>query len=96
MKKYLLKSMLPVTVILLAASCFSLSIKAQTRDSLLSVYNNQTIHTFGKFYIKGSKQVRFWDLKPEFNSSVTKDLYKKEFTTETNFISRLMHSPLIV
>lgn len=69
--------MLPVTVILLAASCFSLSIKAQTRDSLLSVYNNQTIHTFGKFYIKGSKQVRFWDLKPEFNSSVTKDLYKK-------------------
>ena len=44
---------------------------------MLSVYNNQTVYTFGKFYIKGSKQIKFWDLKPEFNSGVTKDLYKK-------------------
>lgn len=32
---------------------------AQSRDSLLQVYNNQTIHTFGKRYVKGSKQLSF-------------------------------------
>ncbi len=32
---------------------------AQSRDSLLQVYNNQTIHTFGKLYVKGSKQLSF-------------------------------------
>lgn len=50
---------------------------SQTRDSLLSVYNNQTIHTLGKVYVKGSKQLSFFNLKPEFQSGVTKDLYKK-------------------
>ncbi len=51
--------------------------RAQTRDCLLRVYNSETIHTFGKAYIKGSKQLKFWDLKSEFNSGITKDLYKK-------------------
>jgi len=32
---------------------------------------------FWKILYKGSKQISFWDLKPEFNSGVTKDLYKK-------------------
>jgi len=59
MKKYLLKSLLPITIILLVASCFPIDTKAQTRDSLLSVYNNQTIHTFGKFYIKGASKSAF-------------------------------------
>ena len=44
---------------------------------MLTVYNSQTIHTLGKFYVKGSKQLNFSDLKPEFNSDLTKDLYKK-------------------
>ena len=44
---------------------------------MLRVYNNETIHSFGKFYVKGSKQLTFGDLKPEFNGSITKDLYKK-------------------
>lgn len=50
---------------------------AQTRDSLLNIYNTQTIHSFGKSYVKGGKSLSFADLKPEFNSGITKDLYKK-------------------
>ena len=44
---------------------------------MLRVYNNKTIHSFGKVYVKGSKQLKFGDLKPEFTGGITKDLYKK-------------------
>ena len=77
MKKYFLKSVLPVTIVLLLTCCTTYNGYAQTRDSLLRVYNNETIHSFGKIYVKGSKQLKFGDLKPEFNSGITKDLYKK-------------------
>ena len=77
MNKYLLKSALPVTIVLLLTCCTTTIGYAQTRDSLLRVYNNETIHSFGKIYVKGSKQLKFGDLKPEFNSGITKDLYKK-------------------
>jgi hypothetical protein len=50
---------------------------AQSRDSLLQVYNNQTIRTVGKAYVKGSRQLSFGNLKPEFQNGVTKNLYKK-------------------
>ena len=30
-----------------------------------------------KVYVKGSKQLKFGDLKPEFTGGITKDLYKK-------------------
>ena len=50
---------------------------AQTKDSLLRIYNNETIHSFGSYYIKGSKQLNFRNLQPEFTSGITKDLYKK-------------------
>src|SRR5882672_4341161 len=77
MSRYLLKSVLPLTIVLLLA-CFTTSnAYTQTRDSLLRVYNNETIHTFGRFFIKGSKQLKFRDLKPEFTSGIAKDLYKK-------------------
>jgi len=77
MNKYLLKSALPVSIFLLLTCCISFNGNAQTKDSLLRVYNNETIHSFGKVYVKGSKQLTFGDLKPEFNGSITKDLYKK-------------------
>ena len=77
MNKYLLKSALPVTIVLLLICCITSNGYAQTRDSLLRVYNNETIQSYGKLYVKGSKQLTFWDLKPEFNSGITKDLYKK-------------------
>ena len=77
MNTYLLKSALPVTIVLLLTCCTTTIGFAQTRDSLLRVYNNETIHSFGKVYVKGSKQLKFGDLKPEFTAGITKDLYKK-------------------
>lgn len=77
MYRYLFKPALPVTIVLLLMCFISPNAYTQTRDSLLRVYNNETIHTFGRFYIKGSKQLKFRDLKSEFNSGITKDLYKK-------------------
>jgi len=77
MDKYLLKSALPFTIFLLLTCCIPLNGHAQTKDSLLRVYNNETIHSFGKYFVKGSKQLKFGDLKPEFNAGITKDLYKK-------------------
>ena len=71
-----LKSITVITFILLLI-CITPQANAQTRDSLLRVYNNETIHPFGRFYIKGSKQFNFQNLKPEFTSGITRDLYKK-------------------
>ena len=77
MNKYLLKSALPIIFFLLFTCCISFNGHAQTKDSLLRVYNNETIHSFGKYFVKGSKQLKFGDLKPDFNAGITKDLYKK-------------------
>lgn len=63
--------------IIIMLLCVTSNCHSQSRDSLLSVYNSQTINTLGKVYVKGNKQLSFWNLKPEFPSSVTKDLYKK-------------------
>jgi hypothetical protein len=77
MSRHLIKSALPFTIVLLLTIFVTSNDYAQTRDSLLRVYNNQTIHTFGNVFVKGSKQLKFRDLKPEFNSGIAKDLYKK-------------------
>ncbi len=63
--------------IVILLGCFTQNVFAQSRDSLLNVYNTQTIHTFGKYYIKGDKRLSFRDLKPELSSAINKDLYKK-------------------
>lgn len=57
--------------------CFTQNSFSQSRDSLLNIYNTKTIHTFGKHYIKGDKRLSFGDLKTEFQSGITKSLYKK-------------------
>ena len=72
-----LKSVFQFSIFLLLTCSIASNANAQTKDSLLRVYNNETIHSFGKVYVKGSKQLTFGDLKPEFNSGITKDLYKK-------------------
>ncbi len=76
MKKDLLKAVLPFIVITFLA-CVTLNATAQSRDSLLKVYNTQTIQSFGKSYVKGGKSLSFADLQPEFTSGIAKDLYKK-------------------
>lgn len=77
MCKPLFKSALPVGIFLLYLCCVAPNAFTQTRDSMLRVYNTETIHSFGKYYVKGSKQLRFWDLKPEFPSGITRDLYRQ-------------------
>ena len=77
MNKYLLKSVLPFTIFLLLICSIAFNSIAQAKDSLLRVYNNETIHSFGKVYVKGSKQLKFGDLKSEFTEGITKDLFKK-------------------
>ncbi len=77
MSNCLLKSELLFTIFFLLICCKTATSYAQTKDSLLRVYNNETIHSYGKFYIKGSKQFKFGDLKPEFKTGITRDLFKK-------------------
>ena len=77
MNKYLLKSVFSVSTVLLLVCFLSHNVHAQTKDSLLRVYNNETIHTYGRFYVKGSRQLKLGDLKPEFKAGITRDLYKK-------------------
>lgn len=72
------KTIAPFLGLLMFLTCFlSMNMKGQSRDSLLSVYNNQTIHSFGRFFIQGSKQITLGGLKPMFTEGVTKDLYNK-------------------
>ena len=61
----------------LIISCTTENVNAQSRDSLLRTYNNETIHTFDRFFVKGSSKLKFGELKNEFTSPITKDLYKK-------------------
>ncbi|HEV8080217.1 MAG TPA: hypothetical protein VGP43_05870 [Chitinophagaceae bacterium] len=77
MKKHLCKFTLPFVIVILLTCCTVFNAHAQSRDSLLKVYNTQTIHSFGKSYVKGGKSLSFADLKPEFNGGIAKDLYKK-------------------
>ncbi|SRR5258706_6313668 len=50
---------------------------AQSRDSLLKIYNTQTIYRYGNEYIKGNEKLTYADLKLEFNSQSTQGMYKK-------------------
>ncbi len=77
MNKQVLKLAFSVILGALLTCCAVLNTHAQTRDSLLKVYNTQTIHSFGKSYVKGGKSLSFADLKPEFSAGIAKDLYKK-------------------
>src|SRR5450755_3226635 len=49
----------------------------QSRDSLLKVYNSQTIYRYGNKYIKGNKKLSYQDLSAQFNSPATREMYKK-------------------
>lgn len=75
--KHVFKSVLPILLILLLNFCIRQTAGAQTKEELLKVYNNETIHTSGKSFVKGTKQLSFGELKPDFTSGITKDLYKK-------------------
>lgn len=75
--KYFFKSTLAIVFFLLLNLCNTQNAQAQTKEDLLKIYNNETIQTFGKYFIKGTKRLTFNELKPDFSSGITKDLYKK-------------------
>ena len=77
MYKNLNKSLITLFFYLLITSCFTINLQAQSMDSLTRVYNNETIHSYDQSFIKGSNQLKFGDLKKEFKSDITRDLYKK-------------------
>lgn len=77
MNNRFIKPVLTATITLMLTCCITYNGNAQLRDSLLRVYNNETIHSFGKFYVVGSRQLTFGDLKSQFTTGITKDLYKK-------------------
>jgi hypothetical protein len=59
----------------------------QNRDSLLRLYNNQTIYRYGSNFQKGTDRLYFRDLRDEFSFSpmglVGYELSKKHRTTAT-------------
>ncbi len=62
---------------------------SQSRDSLIQVYNNQTIYRYGNKFIKGNEKLSYNDLKLEFNSPLTQGMYKK--SKSRLFISRIFN-----
>ena len=59
------------------------------RTRLLKVYNNQTIYRFGNKYIKGSEKLTYRDLRLEFNTPSTQEMYKK--SKRRLFVSRIFN-----
>lgn len=50
---------------------------SQSKDSILHLYNNETIYRIGNKYIKGNQQLTFHDLRMEFTTPPTKYMYHK-------------------
>ena len=48
---------------------FALNTFSQAKDSLLRVYNNETIYRYGNVFRKGNERLSFSDLKQEFSFS---------------------------
>ena len=75
MRKFL-KHQLMICLICFFCGSFLTPCFSQRVDSLLNIYNTQTIRTSGKSFVKGSQAYSFRDLKNEFTSPFTMQLYK--------------------
>ena len=62
--------------------------QAQSRDSLLRVYDTRTIYGYGDKYIMGGQQLQFRKLKAEFGPGVPSDMYQQG--RKARGISRLL------
>jgi len=60
---------------------------AQIQDSLSKVYDAQTIYRSGNIFIKGNERLTYRSMELEFNSTSTKELYKK--SKRRLFLSKL-------
>ena len=59
-------------ILFISAPAFS-----QSRDSILHAYNSETIYRFGNKYMKDSQRLSFDDLRREFTTPRTQDMYQK-------------------
>ncbi|MDQ6842744.1 MAG: hypothetical protein M3Z92_00125 [Bacteroidota bacterium] len=50
---------------------------SQSRDSLVQAYKNNTIYRYGNKFILGNEKLNYNDLRLQFNSLITQNLYKK-------------------
>ena len=62
---------------------------SQTKDSLIKVYNTQSIYRFGNKYIKGNEKLSYHDLGLEFNTLSTQEMYKK--SKRRSFVSKIFN-----
>jgi hypothetical protein len=66
------------TVVLCIISFFiNISTFSQSRDSLIKIYNNQTIYRYGNKYLKGNERISYQDLRLEFTTPETRKMYTK-------------------
>jgi hypothetical protein len=79
MKKYLPVQLLPAVFIFLLC-CTTKNACSQTRDELLKVCDSATIHSIGKFYIKGSSKLKFADLQNELTTPEPMSRYMRAKT----------------
>lgn len=50
---------------------------SQSRDSLIKVYNNETIYQYGNVFMKGNQRLTYADLGSEFYTPSTRIMYLK-------------------
>jgi hypothetical protein len=53
---------------------------SQFHDSLLAVYKSQTIYRYGYKFLKGREKLTYSDLRLEFSTRSTQEMYKKSKT----------------
>ena len=68
---------LGLATLVLLLGWYTPTVRAQTRDSLLRVYDARTIYGYGDRYIMGGRQLPFRKLKTEFGPGITSDLYRQ-------------------
>ena len=81
--------MIKYFVLFLPVVFINLKSFSQSQDSLIKVYNNQTIYRFGNKYIKGGEKLTYRDLRLEFNTPSTQEMYKK--SKRRLFVSRILN-----
>jgi hypothetical protein len=57
--------------------CVHINTFSQSRDSILRVYNNETIYRVGNKYMKGNNKISYHDLDMEFTTPRTQQMYQK-------------------
>ncbi len=71
------------SILILILAFVNLKSDSQSNDSLINAYNTKTIYRFGTRFMKGNDKLTFHDLKAQFNSPITMNLYYKSKNRST-------------